>query len=365
MKQKSINTKKSLLPDQYTFSHIYSAALNEYLVNLLVFGEQSSAYSVPFQPRNPDHEKEFSSLEGDELAAWLEKNEYKDEVAKMTVRSIFPALLADLCQFTSEALDCSAKARTTVTFALLRKPFRDNLFYLEWLLADPQSFINTFQDKNPSEFSLDKMLREDKVRGLVRQAANKTMKRDSVDSDIIYDSRYNKLIEYSFDSVWNKALHLITTAKTHSTEHRNLNFVFSNDEDRSYQWRHIYSILPLLLDYTVDIAETLMFTMLGSERPNFYVDYFHRELGFAVWSKEVVDWQDNTTLSSEMPNDLDELHLACPKCNRVIDIHEQLARALFVNKKMKCPRCFRNITIDAIVQKNGIRPHLEMRNVIT
>ena len=126
---------KSFLPDQFSFSHKYSTYLNGYLANLLVFGEQNKVYSVSFQFKNEEHDKAFSQLQGGEIADWLEKNEYKDVLEKMILRTLYPALLGDLCQFVAEALDCSEKARLTVTYALLRKPFRDDLFYLEWLLA--------------------------------------------------------------------------------------------------------------------------------------------------------------------------------------------------------------------------------------
>jgi hypothetical protein len=357
---------KSFLPDQYYFSHKYSLCLNEYLANLIVFGEQNKVYSVPIHFKDKRHDEEVSQLrlKGKEIALWLEKNGYRDELEKMMLRTLYPALLWDLHQFVAEALECSEKARLTVTYALLRKPFRDDLFYLEWLLAKPRDFIVTFQDNNPTEYSLDKMLREDKVRGIVKEAVSKTAKKDSVDPDVIYDMRYNKIVEYSFDAMWNKALHLITTAKTHSTEHRNMNFIFSDDEDRAYQWRHIYSFLPVALDYAVDVAESLMYTMVGDQRPNYYVDFFHRELGFAVWSKEVVDWQDNPKLSSEMPNDLDDLHFACPKCNKVIDMQGNLARTLFLERKMKCPKCLRKISIESIVDKNGLRPHARIEDLV-
>jgi phage FluMu protein Com len=353
---------KSFLPDQYHFAHEYSKSLIGYLVSLIVFGEQNQIYTVPIKFKNDDDEKEFSKLNGIEISDWLEKHGYKDELEKMILKSLFPALLSDFCQFITEALDCSDRARLTVTYALLRKPFRDNLFYLECLLAEPRGFINTFYEKNPSEFSLDKMLREDKVREIVRQVVDRTAKKDSVDPNIIYDIRYNKLTEYSFDKMWNKALHLVTTAKTHSTEFQNLNFIFSDDEDRFHQWMHIYSFLPIVLDYTVDVAETLMFIILGDERPGYYVDFFHRELGFAVWSKEMIDWQENSDLSTEMPNDLEDLHIACPKCNKVIDMQENLARSLFLERKMKCPNCFRRITIESIVEKNELRPNADTAN---
>jgi hypothetical protein len=281
----------------------------------------------------------------------------------MILMSLYPALLTDLCQFVAEALSCTERARLTVAYALLRKPFRDNLFYLEWLLAEPKSFINVFYEKTPIEFSLDRMLREDKVRQIVREAVSLTLKKDSIDPDVIYDMRYNKLTDYSFDVMWNKALHLVTTAKGHTTEYQNLNLIFSNDEDRLYQWRQIYTFLPAILDYAVDIAETLMFIILGKERPGFYIDYFHRDLGFAVWSKEMVDWQNSPKLSSEMPNDLDDLHFACPRCKKVVDMQENLARALFLDRKMKCPKCSRKISIESIVEQNRIRPHTDLESI--
>jgi hypothetical protein len=354
---------ESFLPDQYHFAHNYSIWLNEYLVNLIVFGEENKVYSVSINMDDEEHKKEFSQLSEMQIFNWLEKHGYKDELEKMILMSLYPALLTDLCQFVAEALSCSERARLTVAYALLRKPFRDNLFYLEWLLAEPKNFINAFYEKSPIEFSLDRMLREDKVRRIVREAVSLTLKKDSIDPDAIYSMRYNKQADYSFDVMWNKALHLVTTAKSHTTEYQNLNLIFSNDEDRHYQWRQIYTFLPAILDYVVDIAETLMVKILGKERPGFYVDFFHRELGFAVWSREAIDWQNNQTLSSEMPNDLDDLHIACPRCNKVIDMQENLARALFLDRKMKCPKCFRKIAIESIVEHNGIRPHIDLESI--
>jgi hypothetical protein len=354
---------ESFLPDQYHFAHQYSTCLNEYLVNLIVFGEENKVYSVSINMDNDEHKKEFSQLNEMKVFDWLEKHGYKDELEKMILMSLYPALLGDLCQFVAEALSSSERARLTVAFALLRKPFRDNLFYLEWLLAKPKSFINMFYGKNPSEFSLDRMLRENKVRQIIKDAVSLTLKKDSVDPDVIYDLRYNKLAEYSFSAMWNKALHLITTAKSHSTEYQNLNLIFSDDEDHFYQWMQIYTVLPALLDYAIDIAETLMFIILGKERPGFYVDFFHRELGFAVWSKQAVDWKNDSTLSSDFPNDLDDLHIACPKCNKVIDMQENFARALFLDRKMRCPKCSRKISIESIVEHNGIRPHTDLESI--
>lgn len=346
----------SLIPPKFYFSHNYCRCLVQDLAQLLIYGDEQKVYSEILPISEPEEGKELSTLPKEKISDWMDTHGYKTQLNKMLLKTLYPALLADLYQFVTEALDCSEKGWLTISYALLRKPFRDNLFYLEWLLSEPEIFTNTFYKQDPEEFSLEKMLSESRVLEIVKQASNRTVKKDAVDPAVIYSIRYEKLINSGFDAMWNKALHLVTTRKAHRTEQKNINFIFTNEEDRFYQWRHIYSSLPILLDYTVDIAESLMFMITGNERPNYYGDFFHRELGFAVWSKEMIDWQENVELSAGFPDDLADLHIACPRCSRIIDFDQTFAQKLFLERKIRCPRCHKNIGIKDIVDKNGIGP---------
>ena len=42
-----------------------------------------------------------------------------------------------------------AEGELTVAYALLRKPLKDNLFYLEWMLADLPDFLGVFRSDGP------------------------------------------------------------------------------------------------------------------------------------------------------------------------------------------------------------------------
>jgi hypothetical protein len=56
-----------------------------------------------------------------------------------------------------EALSCSRKEKLAVTFALLRKPLRENLLYLEWLLADPEELLTRFYSRSIAELAFEKL----------------------------------------------------------------------------------------------------------------------------------------------------------------------------------------------------------------
>lgn len=51
-------------------------------------------------------------------------------------RHIFFSLVADFCSYMLESINCAAKMKVAVSYALLRKPLKDTLGYIEWLCVD-------------------------------------------------------------------------------------------------------------------------------------------------------------------------------------------------------------------------------------
>lgn len=344
-----------MLPQQYQFAHRYSAVLNEQLRSLVSYGSTNNVYSVPLRFPSDDQAEEFSKLTKSEIPDWLLKHGYNGAFERLLFITLYPALVTDLYQFVDEALSASEQQRLTVAYALLRKPLRDNLFYLEWLLADTSSFLHTFYEKSPADFALEKMLGEDKVRAIIAEAVNRCEMRGTVDPEVIYRMRYQvQEGYYSLHAMWTQALHLITTRVGHATEARNLNLVFSTDRERLMQWRHIYSFVPPVLDHAVSVAETLMCYLLRQRPEEFRVPHFHRALGFNVWSRDTAAWQNDPQLAADFPNDLEDLNVICPRCGKQIDFQDHHARALFLDRQLKCPHCRRRLSIESIVNSNPV-----------
>lgn len=275
-----------VLPYKFKFSHEFAFFLHDILAQIVVDGERAKIFEVSVTFDGQADASVFSNLSGEELRSWLETNGYEWVNVKLSYKQIIVALLSDFCQFIHEALRCSEKGKLAVTYTLLRKPLKDNLFYLEWLLADPEEFLQKFLKEGPASIALSmaNTISKEKRLEVIKTAINKTHDSDWVSADFIYDLRYNKGAVYGFEGLWNQAAHLVTTVNHYATEQQNFNFVFSSKDDRLDQWDHIYSLLPLLLYHAVEIVEALVETIAVREDTELQLARIRRTVGFQLWS---------------------------------------------------------------------------------
>ncbi len=342
--------KNDFLPDIFRFSHDYALYLHNCLAEFIVYGEKMKLFDVKMSFDTKEQSEGFSGLVGEEIFQWLEQHNKNKVLGELLLKSLYPALLADLCQFVDEALYCSIRGRLTVTYALLRKPLRDNLFYLEWLLADPESLLNTLYYHPPSEMALEKFTTREKAIPIIQAAINRTASSTMFDAEFIYDSRYNRAVEFSFEQLWNKALHLVTTRKYIETEQQNLNFIFSDDEARWGQWYHIYTTLPYLLYYTAEIADSLMILIMGDTRPNFYEALLHRSIGLLLWGQEINKIKNLDSDELEFNEVIKDYNFECVHCHMIIIPNSESLKYLFEKEILKCNHCHRKNTISDLIR---------------
>ena len=125
---------KNVLPSEFKIGHEFAFFLHDLLAQIVVEGEKANIFQVPVTFRSQADAEAIRDLSGEELWSWLQANRYEWVNLELSYKQLIVALLADFCQFVYEALRCSEKGKLAVTYTLLRKPFKDNLFYLEWLL---------------------------------------------------------------------------------------------------------------------------------------------------------------------------------------------------------------------------------------
>lgn len=335
-----------VLPKKFKFSHEFSFFLHDTLAHIVVEGEKRRIFEVPITFKSQIDANEFRSLSGEQLWDWLENNGYESVNIELSYKQIIVALLSDFCQFIYEALKCSEKGKLVVTYTLLRKPLKDNLFYLEWLLADPKEFLQKFLKEGPSSIALSmaNTISKEKRLEIIKLAISKTHEPDWVSADFIYDLRYNKGVEYSFEGVWNQAAHLVTTVKHYATEEKNFNFVFSNKDDRLDQWEHIYSLLPLLLYHTILIIEALVDTIVVRDDTEMEWARIRRTVGFQLWSYHTQIGDKNSSLA-EIQDFLSPLDLKCPNCARTIRFGHRNLRSFYLYGNFSCSACHTRVSL--------------------
>jgi len=334
---------QNYIPSQLQFSHEYCVALHDELVRLIKFGDETNSFDAVLNEPNSELAKDLSKhKDGEDFFRLLEKHKRSDVIGEILLKSLFPALLTDFCHFIFEALNSSRKGKLTVAYALLRKPLRENLHYLEWLLADPNELLATFYSKESTDLSFQKIGNPEKVKSRICKAVDQLPFEEAFDSELIFNIRYNKSFDGSFDQLCNQASHLITTKNPIKTERQNFNFIFSDNDDNISQWKNLYMTLPLILFYSVEVCELLMGLITDEPMEDYSYALFHRVIGMALHQIEFTKLDCN---SENHNNTFQELELQCPDCNHSINPSEITLKKLYDGDSVNCGKCDKTLDI--------------------
>ena len=326
------------LPKEFHFSHDYAFFLHDILSDIVVSGEKSRIFDTKFEFKSKEHGKQFKLVKKWDLFDWLEENGYKDVIYETIYKQVYVAILSDFCQFIYEALKNSEKGKLVVAYTLIRKPLRENLLILEWLLSDPQSFIDKFYHEDPETYAPQKISKDRKIE-IIQAAVNKTKFSEMFKSSFIYELRYEKTKPFSFEMLWHHGTHLVTTFNNIQTTRQNFNFIFSNNEDRYEQWKHFYSLLPFLLYYTVIVRKALVSTF--AKRCKSIIDLIdmQRDFGFILYAGNS-SYVSNNKNFLRIVNDIkNTLTLKCPKCSKDISFGVGNLKSFYQKLKIRCFHC--------------------------
>jgi len=283
--------KKGVLPKKYEFSHEFALFLHDTLAQIVVEGERSGLNLTRVTLKSKKQAKQMDGLRGEELWQWLDDNGYKDVLFESAYREILMALLADFCQYIFEALRSSKKGKLSVAYTLLRKPFKDNLLMLEWMLVDPKEFLMKFFSQGSEHPFVIQKIAQDKKQSIIKAAVDKTGMSNEKRAEYIYSIRYDKKCDYGLEPVWQKAAHLVTSFKGMETEPLNFNFVYSDLDAKLTQWNLIYYQMPFLLHHTVDVVEELLGHLVEMPK-EWNLMQMRRAAGFLLWMDSITTSPD-------------------------------------------------------------------------
>ena len=326
----------SHLPERFQPRHDYCLFIHGQLAQIVNVGTETGLFWETFKLENMAHVREIEGKSGEEFCQWMEKNGYEDVVHAVARKSIYSRLLADFCDFAFEALSCSEKGKLTVAFNLLRKPFQESLLFLEWLLADPTGFMELFMSEG-LPFAGKKLQQQNKqfITEVVKKMRMKTELIPVFEPQFIYELRYDSCVGYSLDPLFQKATHLITTARLYKTEGQNFNFIFSNMDARESQWEGLYTLVPILMFHTLLVAVCLL-DEITTEAPGFGLNLMRSWVGLCVSLEESPSKDD---AQRHIADALDLLQIECPQCGSVINFSKENQKLFTEKAKLICAEC--------------------------
>lgn len=325
------------LSEQFRHPHQYALFFHDFIVELLVMTDRADVFAAKL-PSGAVGIRSDGSV-GEEFFEWLAAAHPKlrDELAyKLIIR----AVTSDLCDFVLESLHASSLGKLTVAFALLRKPLRDDLFTLEWLLADPSVYLTRFHDRPPHEIEVGSVEKTNfGFRSQIVEKAAGLARAPGVNPGRAHSSRFDRSSETGLASSWDKALHLTTTAKAIRTEQTNLNFVFSGAPERESQWANFYHHLPYLLYYTTFVLEALVRRIAVINEEYDKRSWIRRAICYELWAEwsrgESEDDQYNESLRSLLA----ALPSRCSGCEAPANYNRSALRNVVREGRSRCANC--------------------------
>lgn len=327
------------LPARYDAPHAAAFYMLDELGGLVIELERVGSLSVTVDV-SEDEGEEMAGLQGEDLWEWLSRTNRQDIIEDLTYRQLAAAVIADASHFLCESLLASGKGKMTVAYSLLRKPLKESLLLLEWLVADPGDFLSRFNGESVDGYVLNRLGKADRKR--IMQRASELVDLPGVGDDFQWVVRYAKEYPNSLETMWTKATHLVTTVQASGTEPGNLNFVFSSESAVEEQWEHYYSIVPLVLYYFVAVAEQVVDRFVEWDEEARSTKVFLRQMAFFRWLESTSGSDELRESAAGSFKELSELSFPCLSCGAPVSVPPTEIDRFWLRAEMRCPRCARS-----------------------
>ena len=168
-------------------NHNYIILCHNFMLSLLKRANRRDWHSFKIDVKKKDeeewkkHDVEYWRLHG-----------YKKEINKMYYQHTFFSLWSDYLDYTYEATMAASKMKASIAYSLLRKPLKDDLYFLEQLENKGVEFMYEFLENPIEKFSVDKVSNEQKKQ-VISTVAKEVF--SEAYGEILYDIRYSKKAE--------------------------------------------------------------------------------------------------------------------------------------------------------------------------
>ena len=320
-----------LLPENYRIAHEFCFYLHDKLLEMLVEYDQNRVQDTvidAFKTAIVGHEDKFEDLN---LLEFMKENELIEPYKHHLLSHTIMALTADMLHFIYEALTCLEKRKFSVAFSLLRKPLKEHLFFLSWILADEDDFISRFESNN--HISFRGVAKDTRIR-IIDKAIKKLHVQDAFDAETIWNFVYSKKHSNGFEPTWQRATHLTTSqGELLKTEDYSLNFIFEDTFD-DYYFEFLSSKLPYIFLFITQVALE-SFNRINSTNEKTISHLILTMMG--CYEALFLDGR-SLTINRMLQKQLGDL-LNCIHCESKLKIKKSNAAKLYLHEWFICENC--------------------------
>lgn len=269
----------------------------------------------------------------------------------------------DFNDYISAAITYASQGGIKLSYTLIRRPIEDNLLYLEWLLINPEEFLDIFLNGNMDDIDLNynKKHKDNVKRKFIVKEAYKivdipntlftNINSNENDWEYLYNLRYNVNTEYSLERIWNKALHLITSHKLYRSDNGELNFVFEDLTTIDEHTKYFCGKLIYLLFYAISLLEKLVSKINNISNEFFKFNSFIRKILVLrnISKNNKLSINNYIQLVNELkiylPN---ETIISCWKCKKEMKLTEEKIKSIYRKTLFECEHCKEKYYLDIL-----------------
>lgn len=336
---------ETYLPEEFHLSHNLTVRLYDDLVLLLKEESIQRRASVKLP-------KKAIGVEYSQLQQFLNDNGYQDTAKSLVVNDTIMAVVADICHFIYESLNCAKAIKLTVAYSLVRKPFLENLVVLEKIFTDENRFLSDFK-QDSSKYDPGRLKDGDR-RELIKACFDK-LDNIPLDKELIYKLRFDKDYPASIYSFGNLATHLVTTRHPKfKTNNSHFNLIFSDHESWHGQLTIFYTFLPYLLYYTTQLVYQLFLEKKFISKKVYNRTSFFRFFIHLLLMERVSGNKQKLIIGLTK-----KMQPKCDMCGRVNRIFKSDIYQLVHDHSLVCKFCLSELLIDGSLTDKMINRFIE------
>ena len=158
-------------------------------------------------------------------------------------------------------------------------------------------------------------------------------------NDLMYNLRYDYDSPYSLELMWNKANHLVTTAKQIRT--KQFNNLFLTEEDYDLQIDYLYSKVPYLLLYSTGVILNLYEMLI--EKISDESKQYNKILIMMKWLSIINPTEGRIYVESILEEG--PFPVYCETCANLIEFNEKYIEQFQFNWFIECHQCNQPISL--------------------
>jgi len=282
--------------------------------------------------------EELKAMDGIDLLRRIGRDA---DARNLMINECVLALISDGLQFVCEALFSYEKGKIAVSLNLLRKPMKENLLYLEWIIGNDKEFFQAFSSLDRLEMNIGR-IRPEKRKAIIHDAITRLACLGPYSADALYSLRYDKS-NAAMEPLWHKAAHLVTTQNANfTTEPENFNMIFASEDVR----QDIYGTIGKWYLFLVMYFYSISITALERLHPLHAGTIFYNDMCSMV-ATTLVTGEDSAlnSIIGEL-TEFTNQHLPCPRCGKNLSVTDEDVACSFFSRTLTCSACKSEIEFD-------------------